>query len=354
MNILRFQGAVARLLPGQSDNTRWIGSPTASDVSFVAQTASHVGEAAAAVGYLTKNGISSRIFLPNPPTGVTRRLRRSFHRSIEAQTQMTLSGLDYGSQLVSVADIVSTSSKLVVFNDWGMPRDLVSRANQHGLETFGWVEGFQDFNNVDLERKELPYRTVQRVLGLVPSENQFFESNQFHLIGSSRLANIEQRQIPYSDRAIDVLVNLNFSYGVSRRYSRQWADKVVRACEANGREVFFTRHPLDKPGWGYRYESVGPLGAVVGDAKTLITRSGTALLDGLAAGCDVIFFNPNFERAAQYLVDEFPDIQEVHTECELSVALSNCSSVNKELRSVGRFSDCDPLELLFSVLVKPD
>ena len=354
MNTLTFQGLIASLVPGRSDNSKWIGSNTPSDVSFIAQTAAHVGEATAAIGYLTKNGMSARIFLPNPPQGVTKNLRRSFHRTIEAQLQLTSAGLNHASQLVSVEEIVKTSSKLVVFNDWGMPRELVSQANRHGKDTYGWVEGFQDFNNVDIKRKEFPYTRVQNVLGLVHPESEFFDLDRFHLVGSPRLANIERSQIPHSERSLDVLVNLNFSYGVSRRYSRNWARRVAFACEANSREVVFTRHPLDKPGWGYRYDSIGPLGSVVCEAKTLVTRSGTALLEGLAAGCDVIFFNPNCERAAKYLVDEFPRIREVKTDSELVSALGNVKIGESETSFVRIFSDRNPLELLSSVIGKKD
>lgn len=352
MNILKFQGLVAKLAPGRGDNTRWLGSLSPTDVSFIAQTASHVGEALAAVSYLEEHGISARIFLPNPPQGVTRTLRRSFHRAIEAQSQMTSVGVKDVPQLISVENIVATSSKIVVFNDWGMPKDLVSEANRLGVETFGWVEGFQDFTNADLGRKDLPYRRVQRVFGLVASEKQFFESSQFLLVGSPRLANIERGQIPHVDRNIDVLVNLNFSYGVSRRYARDWSSKVAHACELASREASFTRHPLDKPGWGYRHESIGPLGSVICNARTLVTRSGTALLEGLAAGCDVIFFNPNSEKAAQYLVDEFPRIREVVTESELVTVLGENDPKRAELPPVNIFSKPDPLEQLLSAVLE--
>lgn len=352
MNILKFQGLVAKLAPGRGDNTRWLGSLSPTDVSFIAQTASHVGEALAAVSYLEEHGISARIFLPNPPQGVTRTLRRSFHRAIEAQSQMTSVGVKDVPQLISVENIVATSSKIVVFNDWGMPKDLVSEANRLGVETFGWVEGFQDFTNADLDRKDLPYRRVQRVFGLVASEKQFFESSQFLLVGSPRLANIERGQIPHVDRNIDVLVNLNFSYGVSRRYARDWSSKVAHACELASREASFTRHPLDKPGWGYRHESIGPLGSVICNARTLVTRSGTALLEGLAAGCDVIFFNPNSEKAAQYLVDEFPRIREVVTESELVTVLGENDPKRAELPPVNIFSKPDPLEQLLSAVLE--
>ena len=351
MNILKLQGLVAKLVPGRGDNTQWLGSVSPADVSFIAQTASHVGEAVAASSYLEENGISARIFLPNPPQGVTRTLRRSFHRAIEAQSQMASEGLKDVAQLVSVENIVATSSKIIVFNVWGMPRDMVLEANRLGVETFGWVEGFQDFTNADLKRKDLPYRRVQRVLGLVGSEKQFFESSQFLLVGSPRLANIERGQIPHVGRTLDVLVNLNFSYGVSRRYSRDWAAKVAHACELVSREASFTRHPLDKPGWGYRHESIGPLASVICNARTLVTRSGTALLEGLAAGCDVIFFNPNREKAAQYLVDEFPGIQEVNTESELIMALGENDPKCAELPAVSNFSEPDPLKLLLAAIV---
>ena len=62
--------------------------------------------------------------------------------------------------------------------------------------------------------------------------------------------------------------------------------------------------------------------ATLCEARTLVTRSGSALLEGLAAGCDVIFFNPNRERAADYLTSEFPAIREVTADSELAEALA--------------------------------
>lgn len=313
---------IAKLAPGQSNPHWWVGSDVPSDVSFIAQTASHVSESVATGEFLRANGLSTRVFLPTRPSGFTKHLRRSFHRAIEAENRMVTLGDRHGNDRISIDRIVESSEKIVVFNDWGTPRDLVSLANNSGVETFGWVEGFQDFNNVDIRRDILPYSQVHKVLGLVQSEAQFFEESQFFLVGSHRLASFENARVPSDERSLDVLVNLNFTYGTNRRYARDWARRVSHACKTANRDALFSRHPLDKARRGYRYASVGPLGDVIGKARTLVTRSGSALLEGLAAGCEVIFFNPNRERAADYLTSEFPVIREVTADSELAAVLA--------------------------------
>ena len=313
---------IAKLTPGRTNPHWWIGSEAPSEVSFIAQTASHVSESVATSEFLSANGVSTRIFLPTRPRGFTKQLRRSFHRAIEAENRLATTGNRHGDDRISIDRIVRSSEKIVVFNDWGMPRDLVCLANNRGVETFGWVEGFQDFNNVDIRRDLLPYSQVHKVLGLVPSEAQFFEESRFFLVGSHRLASFKNSRVPSDERSLDVLVNLNFTYGTSRRYASDWARRVSLACKTANRDALFSRHALDKARRGYRYASLGPLGDVICEARTLVTRSGSALLEGLAAGCDVIFFNPNRERAADYLTSEFPAIREVTADSELAEALA--------------------------------
>jgi hypothetical protein len=264
-------------------------------------------------------------------------LRRSFHRATETEKQLLLSGDLRGEKLVSMERIIQTSKKILVFNDWGTPKDLVELANNNSVETFGWVEGFQDFRNCDIRRGLFPYQQVQKVFGLLPAEASFFEQDRFILIGSHRLANFAKNRLPMEQKSIDVLVNLNFSYGVNRRYARTWASRVACACEVVNRKAVFSRHALDRARPGYRYESVGPLGDIVGNSRTLITRSGSALLEGLAAGCEVIFFNPNHERAADYLLSEFPQIREVTTDRELTVTLESRSALGFEPAEIGIF-----------------
>ena len=341
---------IAKLTPGQSNPHWWVGSDAPSDVSFIAQTASHVSESVATSEFLSANGVSARIFLPTRPRGFTKQLRRSFHRAIEAESRLATTGNRHGDDRISIDRIVGSSEKIVVFNDWGMPRDLVCLANSRGVETFGWVEGFQDFNNVDIRRDILPYTQVRKVLGLVPSEAQFFKESHFLLVGSHRLTSFQNARVPSDERSLDVLVNLNFTYGTSRRYARDWARRVGHACRTANRDAFFSRHALDKARRGYRYPSLGPLGDVICEAHTLVTRSGSALLEGLAAGCEVIFFNPNRERAANYLTSEFPAIREVTADSELAEALA-CRPGDFTTPTVGNtFSSSDPGQKFFEVI----
>ena len=328
---------LASAVPGRSDTDWWIGDGTPADLSFIVQTASHVAEAVAASRILQTKGVSSRLFSPSHPRGATRRLRRSFHRAVETEKQLSISGASHGEKLISSQQIVQSSKKILVFNDWGAPRDLVALANKSCVETIGWVEGFQDFLNCDNNRDLLPYQQVEQVLGLLPIESSFFGENRFTLIGSHRLARFAKSRIPLEQKSIDVLVNLNFSYGVPRSYARNWAGRVVRSCDLAQRTAVFSRHALDRERVGYRYKSIGPLGDFVGQTRVLITRSGSALLEGLAAGCEVIFFNPNGERAAKYLLNEFPQIREVTTDNELTAILKCQSSTEYEPAQIGIF-----------------
>ena len=63
------------------------------------------------------------------------------------------------------------------------------------------------------------------------------------------------------------------------------------ACRTANRDAFFSRRAGQSP-TGYRYPSLGPLGDVICEAHTLVTRGGSALLEGLAAVRGNLF-NPN-------------------------------------------------------------
>ena len=57
---------IAKLTPGQSNPHWWVGSDAPSDVSFIAQTASHVSESVATSEFLRANGVSTRFLADSP------------------------------------------------------------------------------------------------------------------------------------------------------------------------------------------------------------------------------------------------------------------------------------------------
>ena len=105
---------IAKLTPGQSNPHWWVGSDAPSDVSFIAQTASHVSESVATSEFLSANGVSARIFLPTRPRGFTKRYFIEQSRPKVDWRRLEKGMETIGSQSTELC-------KIVVFNDWGMP-----------------------------------------------------------------------------------------------------------------------------------------------------------------------------------------------------------------------------------------
>lgn len=276
-----------------------LGAPVASgDVVFVVQAGYHLDDAVSTAGVLAASGQRASIVAPLPPQDALRRWRTSTARHREIAARARKLGLDAGAH-ISAESIVDRAGALVVRNDWGPSRALVERANAAGVPTVGWVEGVQDFDDVDTGRARHPYGTVGEVMCLGDYDaGRLGHRAEVTPVGSQRLWDLWAG--PATSAVTPLVVNVNFTYGVQRAARREWLGQVMGVAGDAGITPVVSRHPADRGLRGRRHASPTGIDQLLPTAARLVTRFSTLVYDALALGVDVVYHNPHGERVPTF------------------------------------------------------
>lgn len=303
-------------------------------VVFVVQAENHVSDAIAAVDGLATYDIPSAIVVREPPGDILRRFRTSSRRYERILGELHRNSLETGRRF-TVENLVARRGALVVRNDWGPERHLVEAYKSRGLPTFGWVEGVQDFHDVDTGRSRRPYQTVQTVLTLGDYDAGVLRSQgvaDVVPVGSDRLQRLWDSESQAAD--IDVLINVNFTYGVLTSARSAWTRGALAAAHQNGLHGVVTRHPADR-GWTGRLSERRneAVDAQLRRSARLVSRFSTLIYDALLLGVECYYFNPHRE-----LVSTFHDAPLCTSSStpELSAQLSQPVRSRSEVRSDAR------------------
>lgn len=221
------------------------------------------------------------------------------------------SSLDF--QLIKAAVVVC-------FNDWDkVVQGFLATFQEVGTPTVGIVEGVQDYHDIDTGRPRRPYQTVDFVLAPGEFDQRYFDNNAE--IGG--LANVEQLWLadyskPTPARAV---ANVNFSYNVLTEARDQWVEDVSEACRTAEVDLVFSQHPADLGDLSKFRVSGQSIYQDLLECNVLISRFSTVILEALAMGRRVIYFNPHGEE-----VDKFADgacVPVARSVEELTVLLSS-------------------------------
>ena len=182
-------------------------------------------------------------------------------------------------------------------NDWGVPRLLVESAVKLGIPTFGWVEGVQDYDDVDTGLARGAYRRVDHVFALGPASCAVLGEDRSTPVGSERLLRLWQE--PGSRVGSEVLINSNFTYGVFVEARREWVAGVVEACGAAGHSYALSRHSAER-GRSRFPASDRPIDELLPRSSRLVSRFSTVNLDALVLGVELAYHNPHGERVPMF------------------------------------------------------
>jgi len=325
-----------------SNPDKWhvIESDSEPQVTFVCQTGSHFDDAKSARMHLRDEGVSTQIVIPSPPARLFAK-----HRAVEQRRYEIFdsSGQDRNrfEKSISNSELVSGSEVFVFFNDWGHSSQLVEHAKSARRQLVGWVEGFQDFLNQDISRPSLPYSHCDVILLATSQDAQFFQTKPTWLVGNQyrwEMTQRDQRPLEYQ-----FLVNVNFTYGYSKKKGRAWLSDVL-SLEGDREQFYLSRHPSDLTGGRGQRASVGPIKTVLPLTELLITRSGTAVLDAIALRKPFVFYNPYGEVAHRYLFIGSLMKYEANETHRLAGLLDDVSNGNYPLCELDEFFPLPDLE----------
>jgi hypothetical protein len=263
----------------------------------VAQAGYHLDDAVALRAELAAVGVGLAVVAPAPPTDPLRRWRASYARAHELARVAAARGLPVGGP-VSGEALVGAAGALIVRNDWGPTRSLVLAAQGAGVPTVGWVEGVQDFADVDTGRDRRAYRTVDQVWCLGPYDADALSGAETTVVGSERAW--ERWYGPATSATVPLVANVNFTYGVFEQARRGWVRQVVTASRRADLPLVITRHPADKGRTGRRLETGEPADRLMPRTARLVSRFSTLMHDALLLGVDVTYFNPHGEQVPTF------------------------------------------------------
>ncbi len=257
---------------------------------LLAEAAYHVDELGPLAESLRARGVPAA-FMLSPATGPS--ARRALGRYTDEVLPFDINAANH-------------ALAVVVMNDWGPAKPLINRANELGVPTIAKVEGAQDFDDVDTGQHRRPYRTARLILGQGDNDQRALADQDVHIVGSTRLERIWLS--PGSQRTNQVLVNLNFTYGVLERQRKRWIGSVERAVSPLGVPAVVSQHPADHSRRTRLVRAHAPIRHELTRSGVLISRFSTVPFEAMARGVPFVYHNPHCEQVNTFASpdDAFP------------------------------------------------
>ncbi|WP_165525581.1 glycosyltransferase family 2 protein [Psychrobacter pygoscelis] len=246
----------------------------------------------------------------------------------------------------------SPTDLIVSFNDWDpIVRSIIKCAQFSGICTATIVEGIQDYLDADTGQERHAYRCSDYVFLPGNFDKKYFadSSQNLSVMGLPRVQKIYndyKNKVANKRSEKKVLVNCNFSYGVLEDKRDLWLKDVIEACINVGLEPVISRHPADKGQLYPEYVTKGSFYEELDKCKFYVSRFASGVLEALAAGLKVIYYNPNIEK-----VDKFMNPRGAYSLCinkkELKEALTNKNTkYNRDLIERFLVDHCGDLSLI--------
>ena len=267
-----------------------------ADLVLFPMRAYHLRDAAVVMDELSNRGVTTQAIETDSYRGDNEEVRREAN----ALGIKLLAFQDFIRRRVAVRTVV-------LWNDWDPLMRVIAQVCHHErVAAVGWVEGVNDYGDVDTGRRRFAYRRSRHVI--VPGD---FDRKYFRDTGQDvHTGEVVRIGVLWRSRRTGTgktgvrraLINSNFSYGVLVDDRDRWLSEAVDACLSAGIEPVISRHPFDTGTSYTRYETSTPFVKALQDCVVTIQRFGSGILEALAVGVPVIYFNPHGER-----VDKFKD-----------------------------------------------
>ena len=222
---------------------------------------------------------------------------------------------------------------VVAFNDWDfVTRPILVAAQQAGIPTAAIVEGIQDYHDSDTGRARHAYRTARTVLLPGDFDRRYFPADggqRLSVAGVPRIQLLRQQAAEQNaaDRARRagsrrVLINSNFSHNVLTERRDAWLTQVVAAVRRAGFDPVISRHPEDKGVLFPELVTQTSFYETLATCTASVQRFASGILESLAAGVPVIYFNSHGEQVDKFSTDPMGAYPVAVTEDELTDCLA--------------------------------
>lgn len=267
---------------------------------------------------------------------------------------------EIGIEVTSFSELQESRPKVrccVVWNDWDpLMRAIMAACHDSGTETIGWIEGIQDYHDVDRGRgfQRAPYLRSRHLILPGSFDSRYFQSTgqRLHFGEVVRIARLWQegarKRTPTTQKQPRALINSNFSYGVLEDKRDAWVSQAVESCKRSGFQPVISRHPFDKGDAYPEYTSTESFYETIAHCDVAIQRFSSGILEALAIGVPTIYFNPHDEK-----VDKFTEPNGAFLICFRQEELANlldsrCFGWSKEAAQAFLANHCGLSEELSS------
>lgn len=191
---------------------------------------------------------------------------------------------------------------LVTSIDWHSDyKEFFRKERARGIITIGVVDGIEDFEDTDYGVDRQAYQTVEFVLLMGEDDSKYFKSkiDKTKVIGLPKLWNIYHSPVSFPDKTL-VMINLNFTYGFFEDVRDSWLEQVILACDALGYDYIISQHHADNGIIDAKKKSKQNVYETIRSSSIVVSRFSTVILESLASGKPVVYFNPHGERVKIY------------------------------------------------------
>jgi hypothetical protein len=196
------------------------------------------------------------------------------------------------------------SKKIVVASiDWekSFGRPYIQSQREKGVVTLGIVDGIEDFEDTDYGYQRDAYQTVEYVLTMGADDRNHLSSklDRTSIIGLPKLHSLfkESHTFPLRDK---VIINVNFTYGSFEEVRDEWVADVVRACQQLNLDFVLCQHHADSGDFAKYPVSPSTVYDSIRSGSLVISRFSTVILESLALGKPVVYYNPHNEKVPIY------------------------------------------------------
>ena len=198
-------------------------------------------------------------------------------------------------------DWLSTAKLIITFNDFNDDfREALEYRHRLGMPSVCMIEGINDFLRADFQGyRHLPYRRCDYVFLAGSDDKKYFEDRPTYVVGLPVIESLATKVPTFPDKPIAVL-NVNFTYGALEEAREQFIARAGSAFAAAGYEWTITKHPMDKGNLkGYPVSNLTQY-ELIDRCSVFVSRFATGILEALASGKPVIYFNPHKEKAEKF------------------------------------------------------
>ncbi len=231
----------------------------------------------------------------------------------DSQDEVSRAAAEADVPLTAFSDFQAQAPRVrccVAWNDWDpLMRAITEACHKAGTETIGWIEGIQDYHDVDRGRgvQRCPYLRSRHLILPGAFDTRYFQDTgqRLHVGEVVRITQLwhDRLQQPVRQDARSrprAVINSNFSYGVLEDKRDDWVAHAVESCKAAGYEPVISRHPFDKGTLFPQHTTSQSFYDAIAECDVVIQRFASGILEALAMGIPTIYFNPHGEKTDKF------------------------------------------------------